>query len=140
MHPNGLPWFPSAPFGIRTCAKLISTFFYDYHTVPIDLDRLLGTLGHAYGMAAIGQAPSRRGGADSSSHRLVGRSAAMRGVQRAIHKFATVEAPILITGESGTGKELLALQIHQRSQRAKGAVCADQLWGLTGYANPIGSS
>ncbi|MBA2592983.1 MAG: sigma-54 factor interaction domain-containing protein [Gammaproteobacteria bacterium] len=98
----------------------ISTFFYDYHTVPVDLDRLFGTLGHAYGMVAIGEAASRRGEADSSSHRLVGTSAAMRGVQRAIHKFASVEAPVLITGESGTGKELLALQIHQRSRRAKG--------------------
>ncbi|MDQ3581108.1 MAG: VpsR-related response regulator [Pseudomonadota bacterium] len=62
----------------------ISTFFYDYHTVPVDLDRLFGTLGHAYGMVAIGEAASRRGEADSSSHRLVGTSAAMRGVQRAI--------------------------------------------------------
>jgi len=100
--------------------EVISTFFYDYHTIPIDLDRLFGTLGHAYGMVAIGEAASRRDGADSSSHRLVGTSAAMRGVQRAIHKFASVEAPVLITGESGTGKELLALEIHQRSRRAKG--------------------
>jgi DNA-binding NtrC family response regulator len=33
--------------------EAISTFFYDYHTVPVDLDRLFGTLGHAYGMVAI---------------------------------------------------------------------------------------
>lgn len=100
--------------------EIISTFFYDYHTVPVNLDRLFVTLGHAYGMAAIGEAASRRDGADSSSHRIVGTSAAMRGVHRAIRRFAAVEAPVLITGESGTGKELVALQIHQRSRRATG--------------------
>jgi DNA-binding NtrC family response regulator len=100
--------------------EAIYTFFYDYHTIPVDLDRLFATLGHAYGMAAIGEAASRRGGTDGSSQRLVGTSAAMRGVQGAIHMFASVEAPVLITGESGTGKELVALQIHQRSRRAEG--------------------
>jgi len=100
--------------------EAISTFFYDYHTVPVDLDRLVVTLGHAYGMVAIAEAASRRNGADNSSHRLVGTSAAMRRVHHAIHKFALVEAPVLITGETGTGKELVALQIHQRSRRAKG--------------------
>lgn len=32
---------------------LIGDYFYDYHTLPVDLSRLLTTLGHAAGMAEL---------------------------------------------------------------------------------------
>ncbi|MGH6628690.1 MAG: sigma-54-dependent transcriptional regulator, partial [Burkholderiales bacterium] len=119
-HMEWIALLPICAIQDQHLREAISTFFYDYHTVPVDLDRLFVTLGHAHGMVAIGEAASRRDGADSSSHRIVGTSAAMRGVYHAIDKFAGVEAPVLITGESGTGKELVAIQIHQRSRRAAG--------------------
>jgi DNA-binding NtrC family response regulator len=34
-------------------SRLISDHFYDYHTLPADVDRLLFSLGHAYGMATV---------------------------------------------------------------------------------------
>ncbi len=37
--------------------KLIVEFCYDYHSLPIDTERLLFILGHAYGMAEITSAP-----------------------------------------------------------------------------------
>lgn len=43
---------------------LIGDYFYDYHTLPVDLPRLLTTLGHAVGMAALG---SIRGSSDGLS-------------------------------------------------------------------------
>jgi DNA-binding NtrC family response regulator len=39
-------------------SRLISERFYDYHTMPADVNRLLFSLGHAYGMATV----SRRQG------------------------------------------------------------------------------
>jgi len=53
-------------------------------------------------------------------HRLnniIGKSAAMRGVFRAIRAAAASDATVVIQGESGTGKELVASAIHYNSER-----------------------
>jgi two-component system response regulator AtoC len=46
-----------------------------------------------------------------------GVSPAMQKLRRVITDTARTDLPILLTGESGTGKEVLALQIHQLSDR-----------------------
>ena len=51
--------------------------------------------------------------------RLVGVSDVMKDIYKKIEKLAELaRAPILIMGESGTGKELVALEIHERSERS----------------------
>ncbi len=49
---------------------------------------------------------------------LVGGSAAMRSVQKAIGMLADSDASVLITGETGTGKEVVARAIHRHGRRA----------------------
>ncbi len=51
---------------------------------------------------------------------LVGASPAFRNVLRTLHRFAAVDATILIRGETGTGKELAARTIHYVSPRCDG--------------------
>ena len=46
---------------------------------------------------------------------LVGQSAAMREVFKAIGLAAATDAAVLIVGESGTGKELVAAALHRHS-------------------------
>lgn len=53
-----------------------------------------------------------------SSYGLIGESAAMQKVFRALEKAAPTAATVLIAGESGTGKELIARAIHYNSPRA----------------------
>src|SRR5207244_453642 len=51
---------------------------------------------------------------------LIGRSAAMREVFKAIGLAAATDAAVLIVGESGTGKELVAAALHRHSARSSG--------------------
>ena len=51
---------------------------------------------------------------------LVGSSIAIRGLQAALRRVATVDSTVLLSGESGTGKEVAALALHHQSQRAAG--------------------
>ncbi len=57
--------------------------------------------------------------ADSDEDTLVGGSAAMRNVQKAIGMLADSDASVLITGETGTGKEVVARAIHRHGRRAQ---------------------
>lgn len=63
---------------------------------------------------------------------MVGDCQAMQVVFHAIRRFATTDAPILLTGESGTGKELAARAIHERSHYARGPFVAVNCGGLPG--------
>ena len=98
-------------------APLISEYFYDYHTLPADVERLLFALGHAYGMATMARTYQRHIEEDVYADEMIGNSPAMQRLLRAMRKVANVDAPLLITGESGVGKELAALVVHERSSR-----------------------
>src|ERR1700676_609964 len=52
--------------------------------------------------------------------RIVGNSAALRGVLAMVRVVAPTDATVLINGETGTGKELIAQAIHNCSERSNG--------------------
>lgn len=122
-----LPWVALLPAEARddkdTC-RLLWECFYDFHTLPADVQRLLTTLGHAHGMAAVARAAAEPTAEQADELEMVGVCAAMQTVFSSIRKIAAVDAPVLITGESGTGKELAARAIHERSRRASGPFVA----------------
>jgi DNA-binding NtrC family response regulator len=100
--------------------RLIRDYCFDYVTVPVDPERIVAAVGHAWGMAIlIEPAPHMPAG---STHpgiegEMVGSCEAMLALFRSIRKVATTDAPVFISGESGTGKELTAVAIHERSPR-----------------------
>jgi DNA-binding NtrC family response regulator len=53
-------------------------------------------------------------------YEIVGNSEVIEQVKSMIDRVAPTEARVLITGSNGTGKELVAHQIHEKSNRAKG--------------------
>lgn len=105
---------------------------YDYHTLPIDPERLLFTLGHAYGLAMLKRKAKPVSAATTieQEEEMVGASPVMLALFKNIRKVASVESAVLITGESGTGKEQTARAIHERSIRSKGPFIAVNCGGL----------
>jgi DNA-binding NtrC family response regulator len=104
-------------------ARLILDSFYDYHTLPVDPNRLSVVLGHALGKAELLKSLDRR--LDwRGQYDMVGVSPSMIQLYRRIDRVIGVDSPVLITGESGTGKELVARAIHKHSVRKTGPFVA----------------
>ena len=74
---------------------------------------------HAPGLKGIQNAS---GGTGEQS--LIGESAPMAQMRKAIDKVAHRDSTVLLQGESGTGKELVARELHRLSARAPGPFVA----------------
>src|SRR5690606_24904112 len=88
---------------------------FDYLPKPFDLDAAVAAARRALAQAGTPPAPPVE---PEPAHELLGRSAPMRELFRAIGKVAASGLPVLITGETGTGKELVARALHRESPRA----------------------
>ncbi|HEV3162765.1 MAG TPA: sigma-54 dependent transcriptional regulator, partial [Isosphaeraceae bacterium] len=104
---------------------------YDYLSKPFDLDEVGLTLARALKQRALAaEVKTLRARADEddpeettssdTEPEMVGSSAAMREVFKAIGRAAATDEPVLIVGESGTGKELVASALHRHSPRGAG--------------------
>ena len=103
--------------------ELVLSYFFDYHTQPLDWPVLELTLGHAFRRAQL-RGRDEAALLAAGCLGMVGRSAAIARLQQQIRKVSATEAPVLIGGESGSGKELAARAIHQCSWRAAGPFVA----------------
>lgn len=98
----------------RDLADFVGEWFFDYHTLPCDHERMQVALGRAYGMARL---RSHRRAELEATPELLGKSRAMISLRSLLAKLAPSDSSVLITGESGTGKELVARSLHQGSAR-----------------------
>ena len=106
----------SAYTDVATTAAAYRHGAFDYLPKPFDLDQAVAAARRALAQRrspapAAPPAPARETG-------LIGRSAAMREVFRAIGRVAASGLNVLITGETGSGKELVARALHTHSARA----------------------
>jgi DNA-binding NtrC family response regulator len=97
--------------------RLIRDYCFDYVTVPYAEQRIVDSVGHAYGMVSLDDSASNEAALPSGEGEMVGSCDAMMALFRSIRKVAMTDAPVFISGESGTGKELTAIAIHERSSR-----------------------
>jgi len=123
-HINWVALLADAASTSRPVSRVITTHFYDYHTLPLDPDRLLVTLGHAYGMAEMTRFHAEPNAFHAIHHEILGRSPAMRALIQSIQKVGAIDLNVLIRGESGTGKELTARAVHRLSHRSNGPFVA----------------
>jgi DNA-binding NtrC family response regulator len=104
----------------RDFRTFILRAFADYHTLPIDPQRLAVTIGHCIGKASLRQELESGKPESTGKFHIGGRSPVMQLLFQKMEKVIGSDAPVLIGGETGTGKELVAHAIHQHSARAGG--------------------
>ena len=94
---------------------------FDYQLKPFSTPEMLQTIARALESARLMKGQLALGSETSSpaDETIVGRSAAMQQVYKAIGRVAPTDATVLIRGESGTGKELVARAVYQHSLRSE---------------------
>jgi len=105
----------------RTAVEALQNGANDYIVKGFDIEELRKRVANLVQLADLGienQRLRRELVADGQFGRMLGQSAAMRGVFEIAERVAPTDATVLILGESGTGKDLLAQEIHSRSPRA----------------------
>ncbi len=114
-----LPRFPvivmSAFTDVASTASAYRLGAFDYLPKPFDLDQAVVSARRALAQRS---APPASAPPDYAEHELIGRSAAMRELYRAIGRVAASGLGALVTGETGTGKELVARALHRESARS----------------------
>ena len=96
---------------------------YEYLPKPFDITEVLAVVGRALADAKR-PAPDRRQEDQNENMPLVGRSAAMQDIYRALARLMQTDLTVMITGESGTGKELVAKALHNFGKRKNGPFVA----------------
>ena len=104
---------------IQTAVEATQLGAYDFLEKPLDTDRILLTLRHAFERVTLSAENERLRATVEDRYEIVGQSGAIQELLRVIDKVAPTSARVLITGENGTGKELVARAIHARSPRSR---------------------
>jgi two-component system, NtrC family, response regulator len=95
---------------------------YDFFSKPIDTEELKVVLNRATHLSQLERENRllQQQVAGQPFSGMLGSSPQMEKVFAAIRKVAPTDVSVLIHGESGTGKELVAMAIHQASNRKSG--------------------
>jgi DNA-binding NtrC family response regulator len=105
---------------IDTAVDAIRKGAFDFLEKPLDLNRLLITIRNALERGSLITQTKVLKKQVSKKFEIVGSSPSIIAVKEMIDRVAPTEARVLITGANGTGKELVAHQIHEKSNRARG--------------------
>ncbi len=95
---------------------------FEYLLKPIDFHQLREVVQRALELSRFRHVPAvfDEAGAAETSDRIVGRSAVMQEVYKAIGRVASQDVTVLITGENGTGKELVARALYHHGTTRSG--------------------
>lgn len=118
---------PDVPFivisghgNIETAVDAVKKGAYDFIAKPPDLNRLLITIRNAMDKKSLVAETKQLRKRISKGYEMIGESEGIASIKETIQKVAPTDARVLITGENGVGKELVARNIHDLSERAKG--------------------
>jgi two-component system nitrogen regulation response regulator GlnG len=104
----------SANNTVNTALKAGQHKVFEYVPKPFDLEDVTNAVSRA------GQSVNPRRGRQAPKTKglpMIGRSAAMQPVYRAVSRFSDSDLPVLIQGAVGTGKDLVARLLHDGGTR-----------------------
>ena len=101
----------------QTAIEAMKRGAFDYLVKPVDLERLSQVIERAFEAAHLMSVPAILP-PETAPDQIVGRSAVMQEMCKAIGRIAPQDVNVLILGESGTGKELVARALYSHSRRA----------------------
>ena len=104
----------------ETAIEAMKRGAFEYLLKPVDFHQLREVVARALERSRLAHVPAvfHENGESAGVDRIIGRSAAMQGVYKAIGRMAPQDVTVLILGESGTGKELVARALYHHSRRA----------------------
>jgi len=120
---HGYPQLPvvvmSAYTDVASTAGAFRGGAQEFLSKPFDLDEAVALAARVLGDHDSAQESEPAPGGDADADALVGDTAEMRQLFRAIGRLAQAPVSVLVTGETGTGKELVARALHRESPRAR---------------------
>ncbi len=121
----GTPVILMTAFGsVPQAVELIKAGASDYLTKPFELDIFVARVRRNLSKIADQRLSTEITDLDGRQFKpgsgVLGKSPAMRRIERLIQRISKVDSTILITGDSGVGKEVVTTLIHQNSPRCTG--------------------
>ena len=119
-NPQTIVIMISAYASAETAVEAMNEGAYDYVPKPFDKDELIQTVASALELKTLEHEKEVMDDELKKNllfGRIVGISPGMLQIYDMVRQVARTRTNILVTGESGTGKELIALAIHEESDR-----------------------
>jgi two-component system nitrogen regulation response regulator GlnG len=118
----------SARNTVMTALRAGEAGAFEYLPKPFDLNRLVSVIGSA--LVSRPSVPSAPLPESDEALPLIGSSAPMQELYRAMARVINTDLTVLITGESGTGKELVARALHDFGPRRAAPLVAVNMAAL----------
>lgn len=124
LRPNLPIVVMSAQNTFMTAIRASEAGAYEYLPKPFDITEVLAVVSRA--LAEVRQPSQGTRSSDDAADNmpLVGRSAAMQDIYRALARLMQTDLTVMVNGESGTGKELVARALHNFGKRRNGPFVA----------------
>ncbi len=114
----------SAQNTFMTAIRASEAGAYEYLPKPFDIGEVLAVVSRALAEIKKTTRAERNVEDGAESMPLVGRSAAMQDIYRALARLMQTDLTVMVSGESGTGKELVARALHDFGKRRNGPFVA----------------
>jgi len=114
----------SAQSTLLTAVRATERGAFEYLPKPFDLNELVSVVNRALSAPAASMPRGSHPPEESERLPLIGRSAAMQEIYRALARLMSTDLTVMVSGESGTGKELVARALHDYGKRRKGPFVA----------------
>ncbi|MCM8854373.1 MAG: sigma-54 dependent transcriptional regulator [Candidatus Thiodiazotropha sp.] len=124
LHFPGVPVILMTAYGdVSDAVTLVKAGALDYLTKPFDINDLIDKIEHHLSCRADRRLTLNHSDAEDSfkpGSGFLGKSSAMRKIERLVARLGESDSSVLLTGESGVGKEVVATLIHHNSLRSHG--------------------